>query len=232
MSIPRLNCWAEAKLDLKMNPFCMISSSLCKKISNIWRSSVAVVASGALHCRVYHSCLFVSFVRCFSLNFHVYLKHRNSSCKKTCDVNIMNSQYFDIGKPHKSVWRSILRHFLFPDCSHVHAHNIFTPLYFQAFPYSLHSLRVAEDEVFAQRIRAARILSQWSVMNILLHCYVIYALELELKAPTLNPLISGTSARSVLINWSFLLLYKHQHRTPELEVISGWLLMILKTDWV
>lgn len=89
---------------------------------------------------------------------------------------------------------------------------------------------MAEDEVFAQRIRAGRIPSLWCVMNISLYCYVIYAQGLQLKAPTLHPLISESSACSVLINWVFILLYKQEQYTLGLEVISGWLLMILKTE--
>lgn len=69
-------------------------------------------------------------------------------------------------------------------------------------------------------------------MNILLYCYVIYAQGLELKAPSLLPLIAGSSAWSVLIRWVFILLYKQEQCAPELGVISGWLLMILKTEWV
>lgn len=89
---------------------------------------------------------------------------------------------------------------------------------------------MVEDEVFAQRIRAGRIPSLWYVMNILRHCYVIYAQGLELKAPTLHPLTTGSCAWSALINWVFLLLYKQEQCTQEQELISGWLLMILKTD--
>lgn len=67
-------------------------------------------------------------------------------------------------------------------------------------------------------------------MNILRHCYVIYAQGLELKAPTLHPLTTGSCARSPLINWVFILLYKQELCTQERELISDRLLMILKTD--
>lgn len=67
-------------------------------------------------------------------------------------------------------------------------------------------------------------------MNILRHCYVIYAQGLELKAPTLHPFTTGSCAWSALINWVFLMLYKQEQCTQERELISGWLLMILKTD--
>lgn len=108
--------------------------------------------------------------------------------------------------------------------------DCFSPFTFGFFPYPPHDPRVAEDEVFAQRFRAGRIRSPRCVMNILLYCYVIYAQGLELKAPTLHPLITGSGAWAVLISWVFILLYKQEQCAPELEVISGRLLMILKTD--
>lgn len=67
------------------------------------------------------------------------------------------------------------------------------PVVLQAFPDPPHSLGVSEDEVFAQRFRTGRIPSPWCAMNILLYCYVIHAQGLELKAPSLHALITGSS---------------------------------------
>lgn len=103
-------------------------------------------------------------------------------------------------------------------------------LTFGLFLILLTVFRVAEGKVFAQHFRAGRIPSLWCVMNILQYCYVIYTKGLGLKAPSLHPLATGSSSWSVLTSWVFILLYKQEHSAPELEVISGWLLMILKTD--
>lgn len=105
-------------------------------------------------------------------------------------------------------------------------------LYFWAF-FPPHPLLTVLDSLRVKCLLStseqAGFSSLWCVMNILLYCYVIYAQGLGLKAPSLHPLIIGSSAWSVLINWVFIVLYKQEHSAIQLEVISGWLLMILKT---
>lgn len=91
---------------------------------------------------------------------------------------------------------------------------------------------VAEGVVFAQHFRAARIPSPWCSMNILLYCYVIYAQGLGLKALSIHSLITGSSSWCVFIFRVFILPYKQEQSAPALEIISGWLLMILKIDCV
>lgn len=88
---------------------------------------------------------------------------------------------------------------------------------------------VAEGVVFAQHFRAARIPSPWCSMNILLYCYVIYAQGL--KALSIHSLITGSSSWCVICR-VFILPYKQEQSAPALEIISGWLLVILKTDCV
>ncbi len=136
--------------------------------------------------------------------------------------------YLTLPSSHSFLRRNVKN--LFPGCNWLHARNCLSAPYFWAFPFPPQSLRMAEGEVFAQHFRASRIPSPWCVMNILLYCYVIYTKGSRLKAPSLHPLIMGSGAWSVLISRVFLLLYKQEHSALQLDVISGCLLMILKTD--
>lgn len=82
----------------------------------------------------------------------------------------------------------------------------------QLLPFGLLLILLAvlerlRGEVFAQHFRAGRIPSPWCVMNILRYCYVIYAQGSGLKAPSLHPLVAGSSARSVLISWVFFFFF-------------------------
>lgn len=183
------------------------------------------------------ACLFV-----FPHILHVYLIHINRACIKANNLNRVSTHpniALEMKAPARRAAFAAVISFVFRIYSfvclslslelgvHVVCHLFTSRLLLVPLPAS-----VVEEEVFAQRIRAGRIPSLWYVMNILQHCYVIYAQGLELKAPTLHPLTAGSCTRSALINWVFLLLYKQEPWTPERELISGWLLMILKTDWV
>jgi len=62
----------------------------------------------------------------------------------------------------------------FPDCNWLHACNCFFSSLLLGSSLSSSGFECLRAKVFAQHFRAGRIPSPWFVMNILLHCYVIY----------------------------------------------------------
>lgn len=177
-------------------------------------------------------------IHCFSHSLHVYLIHIKRACIKANNLNRVSTHCnvsLEMTAPaHRAAYRGVIC-FIFLIYSFVIPVIIasclpcFSPLYLSSF---LSQFRCG----WGWSVCSAHQSRQDSVPMVF-HEYFTTLLRnlcpgIGVESSTLHPISTGSYTWSALINWVFLLLYKQEQCTQEWELISGWLLMILKTDWV